>query len=319
MAAALDELERRRELTRASNRRVALRTLPRQTFEEMTARSDSLRRTTWLVDVSGRRPDPEALVRRLQRAHPSRLALGGVLAARHYDAAFDLHGTPRIDLTSWVVRGAVDDDARLAKLNPGLKASTTRQDEAIGAVHRIVRAEPSFEESPGSLPYADTRGDAPRPSRTAPDRPGGRARQAQSEEVPRRAGRRPCSTGPRRPRPDRRPSGSAYSRSVAPIGVHTSLREHLLHLAPRKPGCSTERGGAREFRSPRRRAWEGPARSRASRASVRSHRRGWSAHAARSLGIGIVTLERATDAYALLPLSTVRRLNLAINRLGTSP
>ncbi|MGO8993014.1 MAG: hypothetical protein ACLQVI_06785 [Polyangiaceae bacterium] len=41
--------------------------------------------------------------------------------------------------------------------------------------------------------------------------------------------------------------------------------------------------------------------------------------AARSLGIGIVTLERATDAYALLPLSTVRRLDLAIDRLGTSP
>ncbi len=155
VAAALDELERRRELTRASDRRVALRALPRQTFEEMTVRSDSLRRTTWLVDVSGRRPDPEALLRRLQRAHPSRLALGGVLAARHYHAAFDLHGTPRIDLTSWLARGAVDDDARLTKLDPGLKVSTTRQAEAIGAVHRIVRAESSFEESPGSLPYAD--------------------------------------------------------------------------------------------------------------------------------------------------------------------
>jgi hypothetical protein len=41
--------------------------------------------------------------------------------------------------------------------------------------------------------------------------------------------------------------------------------------------------------------------------------------AARSLRIGVVTLERAADAYALLPLSTVRRLDLAIDRLGTSP
>ncbi len=37
----------------------------------------------------------------------------------------------------------------------GPRLVTTRQDEAIGAVHRIVRAESSFEESPGSLPYAD--------------------------------------------------------------------------------------------------------------------------------------------------------------------
>jgi hypothetical protein len=41
--------------------------------------------------------------------------------------------------------------------------------------------------------------------------------------------------------------------------------------------------------------------------------------AARSLGIGVVTLERATDSYALLPESTIRRLDAALDRLCPSP
>jgi hypothetical protein len=41
--------------------------------------------------------------------------------------------------------------------------------------------------------------------------------------------------------------------------------------------------------------------------------------AARSLGIGIVTLERAADPYALLPEATIRRLDAALDRLCPSP
>jgi hypothetical protein len=37
--------------------------------------------------------------------------------------------------------------------------------------------------------------------------------------------------------------------------------------------------------------------------------------AARSLGIGVVTLERAADPYALMPESTIRRLDAALDRL----
>jgi hypothetical protein len=40
--------------------------------------------------------------------------------------------------------------------------------------------------------------------------------------------------------------------------------------------------------------------------------------AARSLGIGVVTLERAADPYALLPEATIRRLDAAIDRVCAS-
>jgi hypothetical protein len=40
--------------------------------------------------------------------------------------------------------------------------------------------------------------------------------------------------------------------------------------------------------------------------------------AARSLGIGVVTLECAADPYALLPKSTIRRLDAALDRLCAS-
>jgi hypothetical protein len=41
--------------------------------------------------------------------------------------------------------------------------------------------------------------------------------------------------------------------------------------------------------------------------------------AARSLRIGVATLERAADPYALLPESTIRRLDAALDRLCPSP
>ncbi len=40
--------------------------------------------------------------------------------------------------------------------------------------------------------------------------------------------------------------------------------------------------------------------------------------AARSLGIGVVTLERAADPYVLLPPTTVRRLDAALRRLDAA-
>jgi hypothetical protein len=40
--------------------------------------------------------------------------------------------------------------------------------------------------------------------------------------------------------------------------------------------------------------------------------------AARSLGIGVVTLERVADPYALLPELTIRRLDAALDRLCPS-
>ena len=155
VASALDDLERRREIVRTRDRRVELRGLPRQTLEEAVVLGESLRHTRWITDISGTPSNTNALLRRLQGAKLPRAAVGGVIAARHYHPALDLQGTPRIDLTLWSPRGATYDPAGIAKVYPGLVATTVRQPDAIIAVHRLARAEALFENDAKDLPYAD--------------------------------------------------------------------------------------------------------------------------------------------------------------------
>ena len=50
---------------------------------------------TYFADTSGRPSDPQALLRRIGAKAPAELAVGGVMAARHWDRDFDLHGIPR--------------------------------------------------------------------------------------------------------------------------------------------------------------------------------------------------------------------------------
>lgn len=155
VANALDELERRREIIRTRDRRVELRGLPRQTLDEAVILSESLRQVQWITDASGVPGDPAKLLRRLQGTKLPRVAVGGVVAARHYDPAFDLHGTPRIDLTVWSPRGVAYDWASIANVYPGWVPTIVRQPDAIIAVHRLARAEALFEENAKGLPYAD--------------------------------------------------------------------------------------------------------------------------------------------------------------------
>jgi hypothetical protein len=155
VAAALDDLERRREVLRTRDRRVELKGLPHQTLEEAVVLNESLRQTQWITDISGTPSDSTKLLRRLQGAKLPRAALGGVVAARHYHPAFDLHGTPRIDLTLWRPRGTAYDPAGIAKVYPGLVATTVRQADAVIAVHRLARADALFENNAKDLPYAD--------------------------------------------------------------------------------------------------------------------------------------------------------------------
>ena len=154
-AGALEELENRRELVRLSDRRVELRGLPRQTLGELVVRSEALRRTQWFVDASGRRADPTALLRRLQRANPENMAVGGVVAAHHYDRVLDLQGLPRIDLTLWAPRNAGFNPSLLTRVDPALTMTTARKADSIIAIHHLARAESLFERQPHGLPFAD--------------------------------------------------------------------------------------------------------------------------------------------------------------------
>lgn len=152
---AIELLQSRGELSEETDhRRVALRSFPVKTFEQGAGLADTLRKTRWFADASGRPPDPNSLLRRLQRACPPSIALGGVVAARKYDPRFDLHGTPRLDLSYWAPYGAPYNTSFLKAVDAGLRPGS--RDTAVLAVHRLSRTESCFEPSENdSLPYAD--------------------------------------------------------------------------------------------------------------------------------------------------------------------
>lgn len=99
ITATLDRLAARGELSRSRGGRATFSTQPRRSLSEILVNLESLRPTLRLTDQSGRRPDPESLLRRLQDKAPTECAVGGVVAAHHYVSDFDLSGTPRIDVS----------------------------------------------------------------------------------------------------------------------------------------------------------------------------------------------------------------------------
>ncbi len=141
VAAALERLVARGELLRTSDRRAGLIALPRRSLNEIMAIADSHRGTVRLADATGQRPDLDALLRRIQSKAPPDTAIGGVVAARHYDPRFDLHGTPRIDVTTH----ERDDLAWLRRVDPALRPVPVSQSSPVLVVHRTRRGDPSFE------------------------------------------------------------------------------------------------------------------------------------------------------------------------------
>lgn len=155
VADALRRLEGARELARRSNRSVMLSRYPQRTWTEVLALSDTLRRTRYYADSSGRRADPMDLHRRLQATAVPHLALGGVQAARHWDPGFDLNGLPRLDVTLHRPRG-IGDFGFLERLDPALKQVESGTAGIVLAVHPLFRADPRFERNPrGKIPWAD--------------------------------------------------------------------------------------------------------------------------------------------------------------------
>ncbi len=155
VADALRRLEGAREIDRRSNRSVQLSGFPQKTWSEILALSASLRRTRIYADPSGRPPDPAALHRRLLSLRPRAVALGGVVAARHWDSRFDLNGLPRLDLSVPMASG-VGDLGFLERLDPALKRVEPGARGIVLAVHPLFRAEPRFEKNPkNGMDWAD--------------------------------------------------------------------------------------------------------------------------------------------------------------------
>jgi hypothetical protein len=140
-----------RDIREHSNRSVEFEGFPRDAWSELLALSPTHRARLAYVDRTGRRPDPEALLRRLQKLKPAGVALGGVAAAHHWDPHFDLRGLPRLDLSL-----AADDGLDLGflqRLDPGL-GPLESDGTPVLVVHPIQRPATLF--APGDrLPIAD--------------------------------------------------------------------------------------------------------------------------------------------------------------------
>ena len=152
VASALRRLDH--VLIRHSDRRVELRRFPREEWARLVATSDEARSTTRFADRSGQKRSPETLLRRLTTLQRTDLAVGGVVAARHYHPDLDLAGTPRLDLSLHCPAKRVD-WSFVERLDPALE-KTERRDEPAALVVHLVRREASlFQPGEDGLQWAD--------------------------------------------------------------------------------------------------------------------------------------------------------------------
>ena len=121
----------------------------------MLALSPSMRPSIRFMDASGERPEPNRLLERLNRMRPKQTALSGVSAARYWDAAFNLHGTPRLDLIFHAPDGVID--LRFVKsLDPALRQTNDPDVSPVLVIHPLIRATTFFTEPESKhMPFAD--------------------------------------------------------------------------------------------------------------------------------------------------------------------
>jgi len=141
IAKAVDGLGR--SVRQLSNRSVEFGQFPQEAWNGLLARAPSQRPA-----------DAEGLLRRLQRLNPPGVALGGVVAAHHWDPHFDLRGLPRLDLSVETAGGL--DLGFVQRLDPALRATTVDDGAPVLVVHPIQRRVALSVPNPdGSLPIAD--------------------------------------------------------------------------------------------------------------------------------------------------------------------
>lgn len=152
---ALAEPAIRLAVQTTSNRAVELKAFPHEAWRELVALSTSRRTSVRFRDQSGEKPSVLGLLKRLERDSPSSLALGGVVAARHWHPGFDLHGTPRLDLVCHAPTGKADLDF-VRQLDPALTRVDDRSDSAVLVIHGLIRAAPLFVAGKEQgIPWAD--------------------------------------------------------------------------------------------------------------------------------------------------------------------
>jgi hypothetical protein len=151
---ALDKATVRPALSFQSNRSVELKSFPHDAWRELVALTGTLRGSMRFCDRSGEKPAPQALLARLERAIPPHVGVGGVVAARHWDPDFNLHGMPRLDLVCHAPDGTVD-LGFVEKLDPSLSLTKDPSEPAVLVIHPLVRSAPLFSAHGRRLPWAD--------------------------------------------------------------------------------------------------------------------------------------------------------------------
>ncbi len=134
-----------------TNRSVELKAFPHAAWHELLALSPTQRARLAYSDRTGRGDDPADLLRRLKKLKPAHVALGGVMAARHWDPHFDVRGIPRLDISVAAEEGARLDFLR--RLDPGLGPVGGEGFPSV-VVHPLQRPVPLFTAC-DDLPVAD--------------------------------------------------------------------------------------------------------------------------------------------------------------------
>jgi len=152
VASALRRLGR--VVRRHRDRRVELLEFPREEWGRLLLTADEARSTLRYADRSGQPRSASSLADRLRALRPEKVAIGGVLAARHYDPALDLMGLPRLDV-SVHSPGRWPDLSFVRRLDPALEATSDPTEPARLTVHFVRHAKSLFLEGPDRPAWVD--------------------------------------------------------------------------------------------------------------------------------------------------------------------
>lgn len=151
-ANALRRLER--AIKRFSDRRFQLWGFPLDQWQRLVANRERAHPTVRYVDRSRQRRGAESLLHSASGLGRRDIAVGGVIAARHYYPEFDLRGTPRLDLTLHSPDGRAD-LSFVENIDPALECAAGPDEPTVLAVHVLRRQVPFFATNDESLPWAD--------------------------------------------------------------------------------------------------------------------------------------------------------------------
>lgn len=140
-------------IERSSNRSVRLKSFPADQWRQLRALGPKIRNTAYYADATGQPVDLPWLAKRVRGLKQEHIAFGGVIAAKEWQADFDLDGTPRIDLCVHAPDGRRD-LSFMRDIDPALE-TTDDETRAAVAVHSLVRRESHFRHHPELSRIAD--------------------------------------------------------------------------------------------------------------------------------------------------------------------